>query len=392
MFTHFQREKISNLFFYIALTIEVVLMIVEKTAVSSAYDSYVFRIAFLFAFISVILKKHDIREWIIIFIFWAFTVFCYKLSGRNDLLRIVTFLMAARDIDLEKTMKYFLALCGIGFSIVILLSLTGIYGEAYLIADYGRGNTSELRYTLGFGHPNTLFGGIYTLYLLWIWIYAKVAKPITIVAVSAITILFSMITVSRTGMIISILTAVIVLIVKIFPALENSKYTYLIVNLCSPLSCALISVYASICSAYSYIGPGYPSESLFWTIERHINFRLSNLYYSSEDHGGIIIYWKLFADSSPKNFFDMGWIRLFYWYGIIPTVLIIMLLTFLVYLCWKRRDLWTPVLLISIGVYTIIEATFVSRYIGRNILLPIMGSYIGYYFKTHVKSSQPSAS
>ena len=33
-------------------------------------------------------------------------------------------------------------------------------------------------------------------------------------------------------------------------------------------------------------------------------------------------------------------------------------------------------IVLSLGIYTVIEATFVSRYIGRNIVLPIAATYI----------------
>ena len=71
----------------------------------------------------------------------------------------------------------------------------------------------------------------------------------------------------------------------------------------------------------------------------------------------------------------MGWVRLYYWYGIIPATVVVVLLILLIYLCYRNRDIWTVLLVFSIGIYTVIEATFISRFIGRNVLLPIVATY-----------------
>ena len=39
------------------------------------------------------------------------------------------------------------------------------------------------------------------------------------------------------------------------------------------------------------------------------------------------------------------------------------------------------VIIFALSVYTIVEATFVTRYIGRDFFLLIAGVYLGYYFK-----------
>ena len=77
----------------------------------------------------------------------------------------------------------------------------------------------------------------------------------------------------------------------------------------------------------------------------------------------------------------MGWVRLFYWYGIIPTAIICALVIVLIYLCYKRKDAWTLIVVLSLSIYTVIEATFVSEYLGRNVLLPVLGVYFGALFE-----------
>ena len=112
-----------------------------------------------------------------------------------------------------------------------------------------------------------------------------------------------------------------------------------------------------------------------------LNYRISSIYYEAVDRGAILCNWKLFAGRSADGYFDMGWVRLFYWYGIIPTALIAVAIILLIYICYKKRDPWTLLIILSVSVYTIIEATFVSRYIGRAFYLMIAGVYFGYLFK-----------
>ena len=110
-------------------------------------------------------------------------------------------------------------------------------------------------------------------------------------------------------------------------------------------------------------------------LDEILNGRIANLYYDSQTHEGAIETWKLFSDRNSDRIFDMGWVRLYYWYGIIPATIIVLLVLLLIYLCYKEKDIWTVILVFSLGVYTVIEATFVSRYIGRNLLLPIAAFY-----------------
>ena len=175
LLTDENRKKAVNVLFYIALTIELVLMIVEKSEISFSMESYVFRGTFLLTFLAVLLMKHDRREWIFIAAIWAVSAVSYYICGKNDMLRVITFMMAARDIDLKKAMKYVFYVCIVGFTLIVLLACAGVLGDLILVFDYGRGVGEETRYVFGFGHPNTLFSSAFVLILMWIWIYGKKA-------------------------------------------------------------------------------------------------------------------------------------------------------------------------------------------------------------------------
>ena len=95
----------------------------------------------------------------------------------------------------------------------------------------------------------------------------------------------------------------------------------------------------------------------------------------TKNHEGVMATWHLFSSPDSQYYFDMGWVRLFYWYGVIPAILVIMVIGGLMIYFARRRKLEEAVFFSMISLYTLIEAHFVSVYIGRNYLLFIAGMY-----------------
>ncbi len=375
------RKKAVNLLFYAALTIELVLMLVEKSELIFTLESYVFRVTFLLTLLAVVIMRHDKREWIVIAAILIFTFICYELSGKNDLLRLATFLMAARDIDLKKAMKYTFYVCLVGFLAIALLSVTGILGQVYMVADYGRSSGEEIRYVFGFGHPNTLLGCVYAMILMWLWIYGQKASALLYGTVFVVAGVTAFITRSRTGIAILAATLILAVIIRLSSNLSEKKSFYLMDVVVTPVLCLITALFAAGFSQMGYLGKGFFDLPYFFTIDRLFNNRMGNLYYGVPDHGGILQNWRLFAGRGADGYFDMGWVRLFYWYGIVPTLLIGVAVAITIYVCMLKKDAFAALLILSLSVYTIIEATFVTRYFGRDFFLLIAGVYLGYFFR-----------
>ena len=381
LLTEDNRKRIANRLFYLALLIELVLMIAEKSDYYFDFESYVFRVTFVLTFLAVVINKHDKKQWIIIGLVWIFTFICYRFTGRNELLRFSTFVMAAQHINLGKTMKMTFWIDLAGFATIVLLAVTGIMGDAYKVMDYGRGNENELRYVLGFGHPNTLWGSVYALMLLWIWVYGSKAKLWMWGILLGILLVMEKITASRTALLIGLFTFVLALLVRYIVPLAKKKIIYILTGLVTPVACVLFSAWASTVGYVPRYVFDHPWYALISRIDELLNNRIHNIYRDNAKHAGAMETWKLFSDHESFEYFDMGWIRIFYWYGIIPAILIALLVGFFIYLCYKQRDAWTLIIILSVSIYTVIEATFVSVYIGRNLLLPVLGVYLGYYLE-----------
>ena len=70
----------------------------------------------------------------------------------------------------------------------------------------------------------------------------------------------------------------------------------------------------------------------------------------------------------------MGWVRLFYWYGIIPASIFIVILFIVMFHFYKKKDYAALMLIMSFSVYTIVEAHAVSVYMARNYVLFLIGA------------------
>jgi hypothetical protein len=382
LLTDENRKKAASVLFYIALTVELVLMIVEKSEISFSLEGHVFRVTFLLTFLAVLLMKHDKKEWIFIAVIWAVSAVSYYICGKNDMLRVVTFMMAARDIDLKKAMKYSFYVCVSGFILIALMACAGIMGDMILVFDYGRGVEEEARYVFGFGHPNTLFSSAFVLVLMWMWIYGRTAGVLPYLVMIVSSVLITVLTKSRTSALILAATIVLAVVFRLFPKLSEFKVMYILESIVSPVFCIVLAILAAGWTGAMYAGDKFWSlGGFYWRVEELFNYRMSSIYYEAANRDAVLSKWKLFSAHGTDSFFDMGWVRLFYWYGIIPVVLLVIAMLAVIYICYKKCDIWTMVLIFALSVYTIVEATFVTRYIGRDFFLLIAGVYLGYYFK-----------
>ena len=377
-----QRIKTANILFYVALAIEVILMIVEKSELHFSYESYVFRGTFLITLVALLLIPHNKKEWIIIACVIVFTFISYKISGRNELLRYSVFVLAAAKIDLEKTMKAIFYAMAAGFSLIVLLSVTGVMGQVSRVTDYGREAAEEARFVFGFGHPNTLWGCAFALMMVWIFVYGRNAKWWQFVIYGAANIVLYKLTVSRTAFLIGIISLLLLIMVRYIPKLSENKIFYALSCLITPVFCIAFSIWAAIVSPVPRYEFEHRNYGLITKVDELLNNRIHNLYRANERHAGAIGTWKLFSDKMSEEYFDMGWVRLFYWYGIIPTCLIALLVILFIFLCYRKKDGFTLVIILSLSIYTIVEATFVSVYIGRDFMLPILGVYLGEFLRT----------
>ena len=367
--------KIAYYSFYLAVVIEVLIVIVDKSAYINPIEGRLFQLTFLLFTVKTALTKYSWKEYIVILLFLLLGAVSYFVTGRNEIVRVVMFMAACKDIDMQKCLKLVFYMTLTGCAVIILLSVTGIYGAMSLTQDYGRGSV-ETRYTLGLGHPNALQCMVWALTTLGLYLYGTKMKWYYYLVVLGVNTGFFLLTDSRTSLLVTVLVMVLAYMVH----MRN-----LVLRKISAVVCMAISIFSvgiSVIIAgnayrvYNYVWHGdcTPVTMVFTTLNKIFNGRIRILV-ENDRFEGTVITWRLFSRPENNYYFDMGWIRLFYWYGIIPACIFVGALILLMYFCYREKKYIELVMIASFSLYSIIEAHAISVYLARNYLFFIMGAY-----------------
>lgn len=391
-------EKGRDILFYIALIIECVAVIIDKSRLTNPYTTYLFRGTAVLFLIVLLLTEYTAREWALIALAIGLGIASYLYTGRDEIVRVAVMIAACRSMSLKRTMgvAFFTTLAGC--LLLVILALIGIFGEVSVTHLYRLQDGVTTRYTLGFGHPNALQCMFYMLMLMGMYLFDRYLRWYLYLVLLVMTLGMYFLTDSRTGLLLGVFS-ILLSVVLHYPVqddpgrdevarfqarslgryfldigLRSKKVSYLCGGL-AVLASVAGSVYAAVISGPMGYHYGEPDYAMIWSFDNALNNRISNLYWTDGAHAGSIETWKPMSDRMSEQFFDMGWVRLFYWYGIIPAVIAIILILFLLAECYRRRDAQALMLIVSLSLYTIIEAHLVSIYIGRNFLLLLFGAY-----------------
>lgn len=367
-----ELNKVRSLLFDIMLTIEMIVVFLDKSDFHFAYESYVFRVTFLMACLVILLgiKEYNVKEYIMTFVLMVVAAITYRSSGRNDMIRCLAFIAACKGLDIRNKLKIFFYENLAGSAILILLSVTGIFGK--VMAEHVNG---QMLYVFGFGNANGFHCMFMMILFLGIYIYSERLKWYHYLALFILNIIVYKLTSCETAFALVALGLICFYMVKGVKIkgreLGEAGWIY-IAGIATFLFSVGFSVWAAIVSKYTWM-PWFKKVQF---IDKLLTGRIMNLYWNWDAHPGAIESWKLFAGSDTDYYFDMGWCRLAYWYGIIPALCVIVLLLIVYIDCMNKRDGYLLVILTCLSIYTIVEAHIVSVYIGRNYILLFLGACI----------------
>lgn len=393
-YRNLRKSRLPWYLFYAGLTIELLIVVVDKSNFVNPIEGRLFQITFVFFFLKLLLTKYTGKEWCALLLLELLAVVSYRVTGANDLIRIVTFVAACRDIPLRQMMKYAFYVTLAGCMVIVLLAVTGVYGEISLTQAYGREDpettlyvgveaAKETRYTLGMGHPNALSCMFLMLVIMGIYVYFAQMKWYLYLFLMLLNVGVYQLAGSRTSMLITAVFLVGACVMTYVKFLRENWLAYLC-GLLVFLLCIGFSVDAAVCAqrvrdakwnAFFYKNPRDNDHIVALTkIDRYISGRIVSLT-DTENNDGMIHTWSAFScPGNMDHYFDMGWVKVFYRYGIVPGI--IYLAAQLVFLrkLYKRRDACGLVVFTVLAVYTVVEAHLISVYIGRNFLLMMMES------------------
>ncbi len=367
-------NKIAYYSFYLAVIIEVLIVIIDKSAWVNPVEGWLFRITFALCLIKIILTKYDRAECIAILCAGMLALISYKFSGRNELLRIVAFVAACKNIDMKKCLKLVFWLTAGGCLLLGVLSIIGVGGALSMTEDFGRGSV-ETRYMMGLGHPNAFHCMFWAIITLGIYVYENKASWYGYVSALVGNFLLYTMTGSKTSFAVLTLTILVAAFLK-FVKSEKIKRIGGICLVAAQIFAMVISVVLAFIAKYTYEYDWSIDRGTRNTIVKKIDLMLTGrmrTLVETDRWEGTPSTWTLFSCPENNYYFDLGWVRLFYWYGIIPACIIcLVLITLSIYLL-NRKQYMALLIVASFAVYTIVEAHAVSDYIGRNYVIFILG-------------------
>lgn len=352
--------------FYLGLAAEILLVIWDKSSWTDPYMGQICRMTFLLFAVccACSVRKSTMAEDIVFAIGVLIGALSWRFGGRNDLLRIVIFLRAAGTVSVPRAMKVTFVSSVLGCLGLVGLAFAGIQGHLYQTYDYGHG--VETRWDLGLGHPNSLHCMAAMLLIFGLYLFEKKMKLYLYVLLGVGNVLLYGLTRSNTAFAISMLALMLSLLLHYGKKLAAGNAVYFLGELFL-FGGLLFSVF---CGIYRTSG--------HWLLEKldHVlTGRISSLW-TTTFHEGTLSTWKWFGQRLNVCYFDLGWLRVVYWYGVIPALVIIGLTFALLEHARKTRDKAAFMLLLCFGLYTVFEAHLVSAYIGRNYALFIAALYL----------------
>ena len=345
--------KLGKYIFYAVLLIELGIVLIDKSVFINPIEGRLFQITFALCVLKIAMTKYSLKEWLLMAAFLALGAVSYFVTDRNEIIRVVAFIAASKDIHVKEVMKVTFYITLAGVVCLIGLSLLGVMGDIYMIGDFDSRGILK-RYCLGLGHPNALHCMVWALTTLGIYLYMQKLKWYHYLILELGNIGLYCLTQSRTGMICTTFSILAAFVIALFPSLKDKRWVYGL-GVMGVLGCVFLSL---LFAKYGYYqGP-------FTWLDQYLTGRLRWGYFY-----GNITKWSLFSVPENTVYIDLGLVRLFYWYGYIPGAVYVLANCLLGFWCYKKKDIAALILMVMFAAYSILEAHAISVYLARNYVL-----------------------
>lgn len=344
-------QKMGTYLFYIAIALETLFVLLDKSEYILQQETWDFRFTFLLLACKIATTKYSVKEWAALIGFTGIGIVSFLVTDREEIVRIVGLMAACKDVAPQKIGKLVFWETLIGSVIIAFLSLMGVYGTVSLTAFFRGGGIEETRYCLGMGHPNALHCMFLVIMILGLAVYDRYMKWYSYTGAFILNFLLYLLTDSRTSVAITTVAILLAAFIHYAGVWKDRKVVY-ILGISMLAACVVFSIFIAV------VGVEIP---VLRTIDDYINGRFQ----WAKSEGGIQ-FWSLFSNEANQNFMDMAYVRLFYWYGIFPAVVYLILLGIGIWKCREKRAYDCFVIIMTFVMYSMIEAHAVSVYIGRN--------------------------
>lgn len=232
----------SLFFFYLAYTFILFQAMFNNVPSVLPFYSIIDKLIVVLIFLTVLFQNqiYKIREIVLVVIIFSITVISYLLSKDNIILKVVMLIIASKDIELKKFIKFDLVIKVIFCCMIIIFSQIGVSGNYIILRADG-----TIRQSLGFTHPNALAAYWLSICCDYVYLSLNRNKMIKLFSCTIITFIIGRITDSRT-VIICVYLMIILFFYNTYLNLNNKTAKRFIVFL------PYLLFILSILSAYLY--------------------------------------------------------------------------------------------------------------------------------------------
>ena len=356
--------KPASALFYLGLFIEIGIVVIDKSSLLNPFEGQLFRVTFLLFAVKMLTTCYQPAERNWLFFYLALGVLSWRITGRNEILRITVFIAAMVHMNVRRIMKTTLWATLAGCLVLVCLSLTGHLGTVSLTQDFGKG--IETRYCLGLGHPNALHCMAMMLLLLFLYLYESGLKLYIFAALAAGNGILYCLTRSNTAFLIGTAGIALTVLMHYSRKCREGNTVYILGE--AGFAAGLVfSAAAAVMNPWKH--------PLLQKIDTLLTGRAASLW-DTTFHEGTLSTWYWFSSAANQTFFDLGWVRVIYWYGIIPGILCLVLVFSLLEKMRSRKDDAAWILLILCCIYTVPEAHLISEYLARNYCFMLGAAYV----------------
>lgn len=311
-----------------------------------------------------VLTEHTLAEWLFVLGMLALGILVWHNSGEKGALIYIAMIVAMKNVPVKRVFSLGLAVWGITFIAQIILTLTGIRQDIFVIhAKLGLGYI--IRWSLGQPHPNVLqiTAMMLCAFILYLgdWQGKKLIFATLIMLLGNLYIFFY--SVSYTGMI----TVSAYLFGNLYLSFrkELNKLERLLVVLVFPA-----------CAAFSVLGPLTFPDRLWEICNKVLNtrFNIAWVYLTTDP---VSLFGARPSNAIPdglKNI-DSSYVFALMHYGIVVFLLLCVGYMALVHHCLKKKRYQELAIIIGLSVAAIAEPFFVNPSF-KNISLLFMGAFL----------------
>lgn len=351
----------TEIIFYTVSSAELIMGLLDLCNVVLPFSRYMLWFFFLVYTVVMLRGHYSNKEKLLLVGLLFIGVLLYMSSGLNIGIKAPVYVYALKNVDIKKYCKITLIVLVASFFCIILASIFAGFGNLYMMDIRPYRGFNGLRYCVGFSNPNKTMAVILIIMLFFLHLYSEKIKWYAYLIIAGIYTFFYYLTDCKTAFFLGIS---IMLLSFCLHYLKWDGWNNAVFFLFLFIFSGMLLV--SILAAFSY------ESSWMDKINHFISGRMNQLERCNGSDEFPLPYvenWHLFSPRLNKNFYDLGYIQIFYYYGIIPALCYILFVIYSAVMAWKDKKTMQLVLLIGFTVYLFMESMYFSNFIPINFLL-----------------------